>query len=404
MDQMEITLSPNFDFRKMRTLMSRDRHQSGYVSLHGKRVKKWYGFYHLYIVGKDGRERRRKTSVVLGEKSKLKKWEAEEKLAAIIAKETGKATRPDPDRTFGWFWKYRFLSIKEGEWSPNQSKTITGIFEKHVLPRFEKTKLRDLNRFDIQILLNELAKDKSESLVDKVFTYFKAAVLEALEQDFLEKNPCRKVTMPKIEHKPCERFLLLDEITTLDQHLKNRDRLIFRLFVLIGFRPGELFALRWEDIQPGLIRIDEAVYRNQLGDTKTEASRGLIPIPPQLEGEITIHREFCPRTGARDFVFEARYHGRPMDPRSYLRRFLKPVAKRNGVEDLTYQALRRTFATHFQKHGQPKEAQAVLRHSNIATTLGIYTKLIPESARHALASMYSEMFVRKKNEDTARVN
>ena len=54
MDQMEITLSPNFDFRKMRTLMSRDRHQSGYVSLHGKRVKKWYGFYHLYIVGKDG--------------------------------------------------------------------------------------------------------------------------------------------------------------------------------------------------------------------------------------------------------------------------------------------------------------------------------------------------------------
>jgi integrase len=210
--------------------------------------------------------------------------------------------------------------------------------------------------------------------------------------------------MPKIEHKPCERFLLLDEITTLDQHLKNRDRLIFRLFVLIGFRPGELFALRWEDIQPGLIRIDEAVYRNQLGDTKTEASRGLIPIPPQLEGEITIHREFCPRTEARDFVFEARYHGRPMDPRSYLRRFLKPVAKRNGVEDLTYQALRRTFATHFQKHGQPKEAQAVLRHSNIATTLGIYTKLIPESARHALASMYSEMFVRKDNQETGRVN
>ena len=105
-----------------------------------------------------------------------------------------------------------------------------------MLARFEKTKLRDLNRFDIQILLNELAKNKSESLVDKVFTYLKAAVLEALEQDFLGKNPCRKVSMPKIEHKPCERFLLLDEITTLDQHLKGRDRLLFRLFVLIGFR------------------------------------------------------------------------------------------------------------------------------------------------------------------------
>ena len=93
-----------------------------------------------------------------------------------------------------------------------------------------------------------------------------------------------------------------------------------------------------------------------------------------------------------------------MDPRSYLRRFLKPAAKQIGIEGLTCQSLRRSFATHFQRHGQPKEAQAVLRHSDISTTLGSYTKLIPESARQALGSMFEELFVRQEKVDEERVN
>ena len=333
----------------------------------------------------------------MGEDRKLKKWEAAQKLAGIIAKETGRTTQPDPDLTFGWFWQYRFLPVKEGAWSPNTRSSIVGIFDKHVLPRFRDVRLKDLNRFDIQILLNELAKTKSHSLVATVYTYFRSAVVEALDQEFLERNPCRKLTLPKVEHKPCERFLSLVEITQLDEHLKGKDQLIFRLFVLLGFRPGELFALRWDDLRPGAIRIDEAVYRNRLGDTKTEGSRAIIPLPAQIEAELVLHRQFCLGTESRGFLFEARYQGRPMDPRSYLRRFLKPAARQIGIDGLTYQALRRSFATHFQRHGQPKEAQAVLRHSDISTTLGIYTKLIPESARQALGSMYEEMFVNKGN-------
>ena len=404
MDNIQITLPPSFDFRRLGVHMPRDRHQKGYVRLVGKTVKKWKGFFHIYINGPDGQERRKKTSVILGERSELKKWEAEQKLAGIITKETGRITQPDPDFTFGWFWQYRFLPLKEGAWSPNTRSSIIGIFDKHVLPRFRDVRLKDLNRFDIQILLNDLAKVKSQSLVATVFTYLRSAIAESIDQEFLERNPCRKLTLPKVEQRPCERFLSLEEITQIDRHLTGKDRLIFRLFVLLGFRPGELFALRWDDLRPGTIRIDEAVYRNQLGDTKTEGSRAIIPLPAQIEAELALHRQFCPRTEPKDFIFEARYQGRPMDPRSYLRRFLKPAAKQIGIEGLTYQSLRRSFATHFQRHGQPKEAQAVLRHSDISTTLGIYTKLIPESARQALGSMYEEMFVRQEKVAEERVN
>lgn len=397
MDKSQITLPPGFDFRTLGRHMPRDRHQKGYVRLVGKTVKKWKGFFHVYVVA-DGQERRKKTAVILGEKAELKKWEAEQKLAAIIAKETGKVARPDTDQNFRWFWETRFLPI-QANWSPHHRVTIEGMFAKHVLPRIGSLKLEDLNRFELQMLLNDLAKTKSPSLIHKIFTYIKDAVAEAQDQDFIEHNPVRKLELPSTAKKPCERFLDLDEIATLDKNLKGRDRLIFRLFIVIGFRPSELFALRWDDIQPGEIRVDEAVPRNQLGETKTEGSRGIIPIPRQIEEELSLYRQFCERTGPRDFCFEARYMRRPACPRSYLRRFLKPKAKELGISGLTYQALRRTFATHFQKHGNPKDAQAVMRHADISTTLGIYTKFIPESARQSLALMFQEMFLSKSEEE-----
>ncbi len=57
---------------------------------------------------------------------------------------------------------------------------------------------------------------------------------------------------------------------------------------------------------------------------------------------------------------------------------------------MTYRALRRTFATEFQRHGSPKDAQAQLRHSKLEMT-GWYTREIPESVRTAVAEMDAEI-------------
>jgi hypothetical protein len=41
---------------------------------------------------------------------------------------------------------------------------------------------------------------------------------------------------------------------------------------------------------------------------------------------------------------------------------------------MTHQALRRTFATHFQHHGSVKDTQSQLRHADPETTLRYYQK------------------------------
>lgn len=70
-------------------------------------------------------------------------------------------------------------------------------FDKHVLPRFREVRLKDLNRFDIQILLNDLAKVKSQSLVATVYTYLRSAIAESIDQEFLDAIPVASFPFPR---------------------------------------------------------------------------------------------------------------------------------------------------------------------------------------------------------------
>ncbi len=397
MDQPRIDLPSHFDFGKLGRHMRRYRHQRGSVFEANGRVRKWAGRFHVYVIDANGKEKRRHKYVTLGLKSEMKRWEAEEKLQRIIAQHStgNRPARPDPEQTFGWFWKERYLPIKQSKWKRSQVDAVSFVMNKHALPRFEGVRLCDMNKFDIQTHLNDLAKCYSESLVDKAYTYINAALEEAVDQDFLAKNPARKVEMPKTR-KPAKRHIRPEEIQLLLSELTKRslirDRLILRTFIVTALRPGELFAVRWKDLEPGRIRIDEAVYRNKLDDPKTPTSVGYVYIPKSLELELAMWKESRPRTGPEDFVFEARYRGRPMDGRSYLRRFLGPLAKSLGIHGLTYQALRRTFATQVQRLGSVKDAQAQLRHAHASTTLGIYTQEIPESVRETVEALDRKLF------------
>ena len=81
-----------------------------------------------------------------------------------------------------------------------------------------------------------------------------------------------------------------------------------------------------------------------------------------------------------------------MDPRNYMRRFLKPLATKLGIPGLTFQSLRRTFATQVQKLGSVKDAQSQLRHASASTTLNVYTQEIPESVRQTVEALDQKLF------------
>jgi integrase len=60
---------------------------------------------------------------------------------------------------------------------------------------------------------------------------------------------------------------------------------------------------------------------------------------------------------------------------------LKSKGKEVGIEGITFQALRRPFATQVHGIGAVKDAQTQLRHSIATTTMNVYVQEIPSSVK-----------------------
>jgi integrase len=75
------------------------------------------------------------------------------------------------------------------------------------------------------------------------------------------------------------------------------------------------------------------------------------------------------------------------EPLGYLRRdVLKPAAESVGIKGVTFQCLRRTFATHFHRIGTVTDQQAQMRHANAHTTMNIYMQTLSVSLQESMES------------------
>src|SRR5260370_12224827 len=119
---------------------------------------------------REGKEVEKTRKVVLGAKSKLRKWEAEKELQKLIRRENGDGKsapieQGDDTVTFDWFVAERYLPMRRGQWRPATLQKTEFEINKYLVERFRGTALRKIGAFEIQILLNELAQKYSESIV-----------------------------------------------------------------------------------------------------------------------------------------------------------------------------------------------------------------------------------------------
>jgi integrase len=378
----------------------------------------------------DGAEKRRRRSRILGPCNTMTKIEAMDELRKIILKERNLVSvvvQPvvsaglSPYSTFAETWT-RYRSLKASSWSNATRKAVVSVFETAPPKEGHQAKPRRASVLDligfrpisgltpdpIQQMLNNMAEaGYSYSAVKKARTYIAAALEYAVGERIIPVNPAARVELPGAKlRKPTKRSYTLDEMRRLLSGARSvslREHLIVRIFYVCGLRPGELFALRVDDVEPKLLRIDEALKETEkgadrVGETKTTSSNAYVSISDDLYKEITLWLSI------RN-IADPYHRNRPLEPNdllfptetgtpyrigNYLKRVLKPIAATAGIPDMTYRALRRTFATEFQRHGSPKDAQAQLRHSKLEMT-GWYMREIPESVRSAVAEMDAEI-------------
>jgi integrase len=138
-----------------------------------------------------------------------------------------------------------------------------------------------------------------------------------------------------------------------------------------------MLGLRWQDVdfESDIIRIRQSLrYLNSkpcIGPLKTKSSRRDLPMLPAVKDALLRHLE-ASETYSDDLVFRSST-GNPAYPNT-IRKTFQRLAVRAGLPPITLHEARHTAATLLaEAWASPKEAQTILGHSSITTTLQIYT-------------------------------
>ncbi len=165
------------------------------------------------------------------------------------------------------------------------------------------------------------------------------------------------------------------------------------LAILSGLRRGELFALRWQDIDEDsrVLTVREAVYDGMFDTPKTEAGRRQIPLSQAALGFIRESTRCTGDTGPGALVFSTRT-GHSLSPNNVLRRAIFPACKALGLP-ATWLTFRRTYSSWSHDSGVPGKVVAQLMgHAHVDTTLNVCTQVLDRALRAAVDKIGGELF------------
>lgn len=219
------------------------------------------------------------------------------------------------------------------------------------------------------------AKVRANTVVGEL-GYLSAACSFAVEEGWLARSPFASRRLRLREEAPAaRRHHSLDELARVLAHLAGLaaegwpwDRVLVAASTIAytGLRRNEALYLRVEDVDltAGVLAV---VARRRL---KTLASAQPVPVPPALAETLAA---WLPRAESvwllpnrrRSGPWTGGNHGyRPLD-------YLARAGREAGVEGLTWQSLRHSWATHAEVWGLGEaEIQRVLRHTRPLTQRG----------------------------------
>jgi integrase len=104
-----------------------------------------------------------------------------------------------------------------------------------------------LDKVELQTWLNKLAEKHSKSLVLHAKFYLKSILAEAQDPAYLLRSPANKLESPRTKQVAND-VLTPEQFPAVIAELKLPYNLMVRVAVACAFRPSELIALRWRDL------------------------------------------------------------------------------------------------------------------------------------------------------------
>ncbi len=273
-------------------------------------------------------------------------------------------------------------------------------------------RLTQLTPRKIQKWIDQLASELAPKTVKASYSILRCCCTVATNWELLERNPCHDIILPAKKREEV-RILSEDEFKVFCDHLSELDpdtRVLIELALFCSLRRGEIMGILDEQIdESGRFYLKSARYRIKEGqeftkEVKTSAGRRLVILPDFVLADIEALREFHRSEKERldELWQDSPYLIKAVDGSAFrpneANRRLHQYMEQIGIEPITFHALRHTYASMCVSFGMDlATVSRRMGHSNISTTLGIYTHLFQRSAeeKDPIASRFDEMMERK---------
>jgi integrase len=280
-------------------------------------------------------------------------------------------------------------------YKPSTQKNHRHILGKHLLPRFGDKAIAEVTRQEVQAYVAHLVSaGYAPRTTDHIHDVLSAVLRTAVKWGHLKENPARNVDLPTLANVRPKWALTVAQATALLEALPPLVRTMVGLALVSGLRRGELFALRWRDVddRTRCLTVREAVYEGTFSSPKTAAGVRQIPLSDAAVKLLADWRARVKDTRPEALMF-ATWSGKPISPNNVSCRWIIPACETLGLERVTWLTLRRTYSSWAHEKGVPAKVIAQLMgHAKVDTTLNVYTQVVDGALRRAADTVGSELF------------
>lgn len=271
------------------------------------------------------------------------------------------------------------------------------VFKNHILPAFGNKPIQDIKPMDAQNQMNNWHKKLVRASM--VMNYAGLVFDYAIRMQLINMNPTKVIKKPVRKESVREdkdmNFYDKDELKKFMAALENNNNfrafVYFRLLAFTGMRKGESLALKWSDIdlEKQTLYINKAVSRSATGlyiqTPKTPSSIRRISIDDKTVSILQEYKKESPD----GLVFQSEDGGilSPAKPRKWYLTAMKNLP--DDFKQISIHGFRHTHASLlFEAGASIKDVQSRLGHSDIQTTMDVYTH-VSKTAKEQLANRFN---------------
>lgn len=245
----------------------------------------------------------------------------------------------------------------------------------------------------MQDFLDQKGCAASRSTVDHLRWDLNSIFKMAVGDGVVPFNPAAALFTPACKPDGEKQVLTPVQIRQALNVLDSRDRLIFRLAVFEGLRPGEILALRLGDVFENHLEIVRRVYKGTLDTPKGRKGKRTARKAALSTGtamEIALWRSYLLKIGPDDYLFPSE-RNTPLYRDNVWSRDLKPKLATVGLDWATFQVLRRTNASLSRKAKVDDKVAADQRGHGLGVSMEVYSHSDLEQKSEAVNRLESEV-------------